>query len=385
MNIEKSEVGSEKPERLHFLDSARAALMMLGIPYHSAQFYTDRPWYVRSVVNGGVVEYIGNFLHLFRMHAFYVIAGLFAAMLLERRKPILWLKGRAQRLLIPLVFATIVILPIQDAISDVLNGGDGFLPYRNIIALKLPSAGQTWFLRHLFGYSCCIAAVYGAFKIARYTIPTSRVGMYLAPIGFIAISAAVTSFAFAVLSFAGLSSFIGDGVERFIFYFPFFAGGALLWLFPSLLEKFINGRANNIAVALSLLLLSVLTLLPRDTIVTLPQAAAGYLSGLTGAWLTLNLAFRYLNRANPIVDFYVDGALTIYLTHMLFAIVFGILLVDKLGNSVAEWLIIVILTFASSTIFYGLVRKTPILYYLFNGQSRRVAKSRPSVLSVAVA
>lgn len=372
-----------KPARLHYLDGARAALMIFGIPYHSAQFYTERPWYVRSAINGGTVEYIGNFLHLFRMHAFYVVAGIFAAMLLERRKPLSWLKGRAQRLLIPLVFATVVILPIQDSITDLLNGGNGLLPYYNIAALKLPSASQTWFLRHLFGYSCCIAAAYAMFKVTRYTVSISRPTAYLLSLVFVIFASATTSAIFFALHAAGLSSLIGEGLKRFVFYAPFFLGGALLWLVPSFFTRFVDGRAHAVGIMFAVLALGALALLPRDTVGTFPQAAAAYLGGLIGTWLTLNLAFRYLDQSNPIVDFYVDGALTIYLTHMLFAIGFGILIVDRLGNSIAEWLLIVILTFASSTVFYAIVRKIPILYYVFNGQFRKPPRrhSDPPILA----
>ena len=72
--------------REHFWDTLRAVLMLLGIPYHVALSYMlGRQWIVKS--GEGVTGFIelARFISLFRMPAFYLTAGYFAAMLLARR------------------------------------------------------------------------------------------------------------------------------------------------------------------------------------------------------------------------------------------------------------------------------------------------------------
>ncbi|OGN42650.1 MAG: hypothetical protein A2623_14275 [Caulobacterales bacterium RIFCSPHIGHO2_01_FULL_70_19] len=74
------------PDRLHGLDSLRAGALLLGVVLHaSLSFFPQQAWIVaddsRSI--GAAVLFFA--IHLFRMTAFFLIAGLFAHMMLARR------------------------------------------------------------------------------------------------------------------------------------------------------------------------------------------------------------------------------------------------------------------------------------------------------------
>lgn len=74
------------PDRLHGLDALRAGALLLGVVLHaSLSFFPQQAWIVaddsRSV--GAAVLFFA--IHLFRMTAFFLIAGLFAHMMLARR------------------------------------------------------------------------------------------------------------------------------------------------------------------------------------------------------------------------------------------------------------------------------------------------------------
>jgi uncharacterized membrane protein len=73
-------------ERLHGLDALRGAALLLGLVLHGAMTFFPTPiWVVvddqRSVWASGLFFAI----HLFRMATFFLIAGLFAHMMLARR------------------------------------------------------------------------------------------------------------------------------------------------------------------------------------------------------------------------------------------------------------------------------------------------------------
>ena len=76
----------DRSERLHGLDALRAAALLLGVVLHATLSFFPTPiWIVaddqRSVWASGLFFAI----HLFRMGTFFLIAGLFAHGLLNRR------------------------------------------------------------------------------------------------------------------------------------------------------------------------------------------------------------------------------------------------------------------------------------------------------------
>jgi len=102
--------------RYYGLDALRGAMMMLGIVLHAAMFYIASPPPGMPLVgdrnNSVVFDAIVAFIHSFRMPAFFVLAGFFAALLVEKRG--LWgtYKNRLARVAAPLGVGLVTVLPI---------------------------------------------------------------------------------------------------------------------------------------------------------------------------------------------------------------------------------------------------------------------------------
>lgn len=110
--------------RWDYLDQLRAILMLAGIPYHVGLVYASHAtWIVASPDKSGVMTWIIQFSHTFRMPAFFLIAGLFAMLIVRRRGPGTWLKGRLLRLGVPLATSLLVISPLMVMASAVASGG----------------------------------------------------------------------------------------------------------------------------------------------------------------------------------------------------------------------------------------------------------------------
>lgn len=93
----------DRPGRLHGLDALRAGALLLGVVLHvSLAFFPEQIWIVaderRSIGAAGLFFAI----HLFRMTAFFLIAGLFAHMMLARRGGFAFARDRIVRILGPL-------------------------------------------------------------------------------------------------------------------------------------------------------------------------------------------------------------------------------------------------------------------------------------------
>ncbi|MET0248004.1 MAG: acyltransferase family protein [Sphingomonas sp.] len=90
--------------RLHALDALRAGALMLGVAFHASLSFLPGPqiWVVRDVPSEAVATF-GFVAHLFRMTLFFVIAGYFGRLLVERRGTAEFVRNRATRILAPLL------------------------------------------------------------------------------------------------------------------------------------------------------------------------------------------------------------------------------------------------------------------------------------------
>ncbi|HSV51227.1 MAG TPA: acyltransferase family protein [Burkholderiaceae bacterium] len=107
-------------ERLHALDNLRAAMMWLGIVIHVAVIHmvapSPLPWHDdRSTP---VADLLTAFIHAFRMPVFFILAGFFVALLVQKGGLRGMLKNRLHRLALPfalfwpVLFACVAVLAL---------------------------------------------------------------------------------------------------------------------------------------------------------------------------------------------------------------------------------------------------------------------------------
>jgi ABC-type multidrug transport system ATPase subunit/peptidoglycan/LPS O-acetylase OafA/YrhL len=113
-------------ERLHALDAVRAFALLAGVVLHAAMSYlpgfTIWPLLDRSTsVPLALAFYV---IHIFRMIAFFVIAGFFGRLLLDRHGVRGFVRNRCVRIMVPLVVGWIVVFPAVTA-TLAASRGDG--------------------------------------------------------------------------------------------------------------------------------------------------------------------------------------------------------------------------------------------------------------------
>ena len=150
-------------DRLHALDAVRAYALLLGIVLHAAAAFVAGfpiPNWVDTPSNGAAVMYY--VIHMFRMSAFFLIAGFFARMVVERRGVKSFVRDRAKRIAVPLflgwplIFAFIAVGAVLGAL---VHGMDYF---RSLAAVSAPqtdaqaagggaaiNTAHLWFLYYL--------------------------------------------------------------------------------------------------------------------------------------------------------------------------------------------------------------------------------------------
>ena len=94
-----------KQSRIHGLDGYRGVLMMLGIVIHVGMIFFPAEWggwsNYPATWESHVVAWSIHFVHIFRMPAFFVLAGFFAALLWKRYGLNGMLQNRYQRIILP--------------------------------------------------------------------------------------------------------------------------------------------------------------------------------------------------------------------------------------------------------------------------------------------
>jgi uncharacterized membrane protein len=72
--------------RLHGLDAVRAFALVLGVFYHAAEsFAFDSRWVARDVEYSEALRLFRHASHAFRLPLFFLIAGFFARLVVQRR------------------------------------------------------------------------------------------------------------------------------------------------------------------------------------------------------------------------------------------------------------------------------------------------------------
>ncbi|MBL8519091.1 MAG: acyltransferase family protein, partial [Betaproteobacteria bacterium] len=109
------DMGEER--RYYGFDALRGGMMMLGLVIHSAMFYIVSPPPTMPITldrnQSPLMDVLMHFVHAFRMPAFFLMAGFFASLLVDKRGTADMLKNRAARVLAPLVAGLFTVVPVS--------------------------------------------------------------------------------------------------------------------------------------------------------------------------------------------------------------------------------------------------------------------------------
>ncbi len=151
------------------LDALRGFAALWVVLFHACIPYLTHPmpgltWAVRDQ-SSDVVDFLYWWTELFIMPLFLVMAGFFAWKTLQVRGETELIRSRAARLLKPLLFGIVVVLPI-DLYCWVLGWvADGIVPANKLRSLKFDAEqdqnlwglSHLWFLQYLFLYVVVLA------------------------------------------------------------------------------------------------------------------------------------------------------------------------------------------------------------------------------------
>ena len=172
-------------ERRYDLDWVRIGAFMLLILYHVGMYYVTWDWHVKSPHASHDIEPLMMLTSPWRLSLLFLVSGVATGYLLARQGTRRFLGQRSTRLLIPLAFGMLVIVPPQSYLEVVeklgysgsfaefyrlyITGFHGFC--RGSDCLIMPTWNHLWFVAYLWVYTLVL---YAAVRLAPPIIPWLR-------------------------------------------------------------------------------------------------------------------------------------------------------------------------------------------------------------------
>jgi ABC-type multidrug transport system ATPase subunit/peptidoglycan/LPS O-acetylase OafA/YrhL len=387
---------ADPTERLHALDAARAFALLLGIGLHATMsFFLPVP---ASDSSQSATLAVGFYVvHLFRMALFFLLAGFFARLSLQRRGTREFIKERAHRILVPMSVGWLVLAPLTLAVTA-WGWSRGAGVATAAAALAPPPQGlpliHLWFLYYLalvYVLALSLRALAQRIDAAgglRQRIDAgfrSAIAWRLAPA---AIAAPICVVLFLDAKWApwfGVptpDTGLMPQLPALLAFGASFAVGWLLHRQAALLQQLASQWRGNLAlaVALTIACVSIVGPVPKladatafDGGVMLRFAYAAAYTLAAGYWSLglLGAALRFFAQASAVRRYLADASYWLYLVHL--PVVFALqVLVAKLPWhwSVKFPLVVVLALALLLTSYHWLVRPT-VLGEVLNGRKIR--------------
>lgn len=156
-----------KDQRLFFLDWLRIIAFFILILYHVGMYYVSWDWHVKSIDASSAIEPLMRLSSPWRLGLLFLISGAASSFMLARVSAASFMRQRSFRLLVPLLFGMLVIVPPQPYLEVVekvayagsygdfmrlyVNAYHGFC--RGKDCLDLPTWNHLWFVAYLWVYT----------------------------------------------------------------------------------------------------------------------------------------------------------------------------------------------------------------------------------------
>ncbi|HEU4883307.1 MAG TPA: acyltransferase family protein [Longimicrobium sp.] len=369
-----------RPQR-HDLDWLRVIAIVLLLFFHSAMPYVaEWDWHLKNPETSPLLMEASYFLSRWRMALLFLISGVGTAFALGFRPARGYLRERALRLLVPLHFGILVIVPPQIYMERLTDGASypSYLHFWPSVLQGRPyPEGNTswhhlWFIAYLFLYSVAALPLFLYLRSERGRRVRARIEARLAgpmlyllglPLGIV--------LATLYVRWSGPQNVVDDW-GHLVYYFGFFVFGYLLAEAEGAWRWMETNRRTSLLLAVA----SIVTInyLRWNDV----EPAWGYNPGnaalqiLQGfnAWFwvlaILGFGLRHLSFRNRLLDYAGEGIYPFYLLHQTVIVVIAFYVIRAPDGVWAKFWFTSAVSFALTAAIYDLlVRPYRITRFLF--------------------
>lgn len=351
--------------RDYSLDAARGVLMMLGIVLHASEVYSvGGHWIVADPRNSLAFNALASAIHVFRMPAFFWIAGYFVAFTFERTGSAGLLRHRLTRLGVPLATTWLTLNVAQEGLVAVYRGVSPLAAVRDGVPVS-----HLWFLIDLLLLILVAAPLLP--RMARASsflaghFPRRLPGQVLV----LAVATYLVVLLARATGIAYASPLELTSVYRLATYGPYFAVGILMYRLADIRAAFLRAPPALLLVAVPLALFDELRQPDEGRLL---YEAAQFLS-LLGTWMSVAAVLSLFRRAFPgessLTRFVSEASYSIYLFHHVLVIALGMALIPSSLPLPVKFLAVCATTLlVTASLHVAVVRRIPVVRFLFNGK-----------------
>ena len=334
--------------RKAYIDNLRWAILLILIPYHTAMAWNSwaEPNYIYFEKNRLISSIIVFFSPYF-MPLLFLLAGISTRYALRKRTGKQYLYERAKRLLLPLLFGTVVLMPIMTYLADRFNSSyDGsFFGHYAVFFTRFTdltgadggfSFGQFWFCLYLFVIS---AICVGVLRLIKHRSDGEPKALPLWAVILLGLPLPI------------LSEILSVGGKSLAEYTYIFLLGYFIFSSDKTIDKVEKYRHPLIAVGLLATIANVYLFLWCDKDLSLLNTATKYISEWFMMLSLIGVAKRHLNFSGKVSGYMSHRSFLFYIWHFIWVVLFQYLLYKWAGNN-------------TSLLFFGTISASYIATFL---------------------
>lgn len=375
--------------RVYYVDWLRILAVLLLFPFHTLRVFNHEDFYVKASSLSGTADWVIGLIGLWHMPLFFFLAGCSTYFALRRRSAGRYAWERVKRLLVPLVFGILILVPPQTWYGGRFNSGYTgsywhYLASGDFLRWNMGESGdyyggfgtgQLWFILWLFVISLILLPLVWwmaqgkvAPRVQRLSRRLSHPAAWLVPIVLLFLAEAAPEQ-------------VGQPTLLYVFVFLF---GFLFVCEPTFAER---AERYRFPAFLGGVLLTVFWMVTRDFRDSLPDPSWGRaglaILGAAALWLmilgVMGMGKRYLNRTSPAQRYLAESSYPVYVIHQTAIVVLGFFVVDFAIPLGAQWVVLLALSAAATFALYEIARRVGVLRFLLGMRERkRELRGRPA-------
>ena len=355
------------------------AILML---FHTGMGFSSYDWHVKNYESSRLIDELISFLHQWRMPLLFFISGAAVWFAMEKYGTWRYIGERQKRLLLPLVFGMLVVIPPQVYCERVYQreGYSSFFDfYRTIFTSGSYPRGNLswhhlWYIPYIWAYSMLTVPAFAWLRSTRGRAVIASLQQALLRPGalfLIFLPSALAEIALRPFYPGDANNLVSDWAN-FTHKLTFFVLGFSLASGTDLAEAMARRRWQYLAAAVvSLVLLGAVWKLP----IRIPAAAFRCLSNFhTWMWILVALGFgrRYLNVNPPALRYCTNAVYSFYILHQTVIIM---LLLPLVYVDLGLWTKYFLVLFGTAVVTWGLyagvISRVNVLRVCFGLKSQR--------------
>lgn len=359
--------------RHYGMDWLRIGAFALLILYHIGMFFVPWDWHVKIARPIGWVAIPMMATNSWRLPLLFLVSGYASAALFAKLGSTgAFLRSRSARLLIPLMFGMIVVIPVQPWIELATQHGyaasfgyfwvQDYFRFGTLDGIVLPTWQHLWFVVYLFAYTLMAAlllAVVPVLARGRIADAAARLlggwGMLLTPF------ALWIAILFAFPGHRDTHALVDDGPAHLHFLVAF-ATGWLLRVRPQLFDAVTRcwPAAAVLALAAYACIVWAMAVAPGEGAppagIVAPFLAVRLVQGWASIVALVGIADRYANRDHPRRAMLAEAVFPFYIIHQTIIVVGGWLLLRAGTGALPSFLVLFAATTLGCWLFYAIGR-----------------------------